>query len=251
MADLRGVWAKLDRARQHDAALSKALGDYMNGDNFLIRQEFSEGDGWNVLRLVVKHDPPALELGAIEGDVLTNARGALDYLIWQLVLQEGARPPVRSNAFPIVRDVTKWSSAAGSQLGGVGAQWIDEIRKHQPFHEANPDFHLLSCLDDLNNVFKHRLVPAVVLQSSRMAVPVPVVKGESYDFENPQKDTPLIDGAVLFKVRSAAREELDALGPAELELRVSFGDSGLEWDNSQVLDLVEMVIKSCESAFPK
>jgi hypothetical protein len=219
----------------------------MEGDNFAIRHDFYAGTGWNELRVEMFQDPPTDDLGLILGDVMTNARGALDYLVWQLVLREGTEAPGRHNQFPVVTEKAKWAKAARTQLRGVAARWVEKIADLQPFTTDNPSHHLLTALNEMNNYNKHRTIPAGVYFPRPFKVAITTIPGMDYEFDSP--DQPFADGAVVFRARSKDRQQL-TFGSVDLRLRVGFVDgTGLEWDNAHLLSWIEDAINTFEPAF--
>ncbi len=249
MADLSSVWAKLDRAREHATALSDLLNEYISGDDVSVAHDFYMDTGWNELRVVVRNEPPVTRLGLISGDVMSNARSALDHLIWQLVLRAGTHEPSRTNQFPVVRESTKWPSTAASQLRGVPDNWVKVIDELQPYHETDPDMHYLAVLDDLNNLNKHRTLPATIHKAHKIELSnVPVTPGMRLHFENP--DPPLVDGAVVFRVRNDEKRRIELPSTIGLVWHVGFSDgTNRQWDNDGLFKWLEDAIGRFTSAF--
>jgi hypothetical protein len=65
-----------------------------------------------------------------------------------------------------------WASAVGQNLHGVDPAWIGEIERLQPFDPGHagqrPEIHPLAILDHINNLNKHRLLPATLVTASRV-----------------------------------------------------------------------------------
>ncbi len=246
--ELSMVEAKLERAREHEGAFQACLDEYVQGDNFAVRSDYYADSGWNELRLEVHREPPNVRLALILGDALTNVRGALDYLVWQLVLKAGTHSPSRNTVFPVVRDASKWGGAVTGQLRGVAPQWVSLIADLQPYKSTDHDLHELAVLDDMNNYNKHRTIPASIHQCHTLTIPdLPVTPGMKYEFDNPS--APLRNGAVLFRVRREDRVQI-SFPPVNLVWRVGFDDkTGRQWDTRDVLAWVEGAIKRFEPAF--
>ena len=134
-------------------------------------------------------DPPLEQFALVYGDMLYNLRACLDYIVWQLVEVNGVTP-TKFTSFPCVRDSVNWASAVGSNLMGVDPAWISEIARLQPFDPSHagkrPEIHPLAVLDHVNNLNKHRLLPATLVTiesvSHRIELPRdhPGVQGEQH-----------------------------------------------------------------------
>ena len=114
--------------------------------------------------------PP--EWGIILGDVMHNARSALDHLVWQLVLANGQRPGKHS-AFPICTTEGGWNQAVAnrapnrgpSPLAGVSEKCWTFIRDQQPWTNtevADVGRLPLANLRRFSNIDKHRMVHSTV-----------------------------------------------------------------------------------------
>lgn len=243
---LSTVRAKFARAREHEAAFQACLDDYVGGNNFELLHDFDENTGWNEIRFKEINPPPSEQLALILGDVLTNARGVLDYLAWQLVLAAG-NTPGKHTMFPVVTQQAKWPAVANGCLKGVDQQWIDAIAKLQPFNESDPKLHPLASLDHMNNVGKHRTIPGAVQTAQPLEFSVKTIPGEKIDFD--PVEPRLEDGAILFRARPHDKSRLE-IGSLGLTVRFAFDDErGVEWDIADVLTWVNQTITQFEPAF--
>ena len=163
MADLTGVRAKLRRAEEHRQAYDDLFESYLAASPYAIIFEYDPETGWHTFRWSVESEPPLEELALIFSDILGNLRSTLDYLVWQLVLL-GGRKPGRQTAFPVVKREKDWRVQGGAALQGVPEEWAALIEAMQPFHRFDrPDLHPLAILEHVNNLTKHRFLPAAVL----------------------------------------------------------------------------------------
>jgi hypothetical protein len=128
-ADLSGVWAKIARADEHLALLDAEVRAFLEGDPqpIALSIPYLDADcGWYIVYGIVK-SPPPLRLGVIVGDVAHNARSALDHLVWQLVILNGATPS-QDNAFPMAFTEGAWKVAIKSgRLEGVSSAHVATI----------------------------------------------------------------------------------------------------------------------------
>jgi hypothetical protein len=200
MADLTGVYAKLNRAREHSDAFDRCFDEWIESDPYRFTFKLEPETGWwRFYWQVLK--PPPVDLPLIFGDLLTNLRGTLDYLAWQLVLLSGQQPTDRT-AFPIVKEGKNWGSACGDRLAGINAQWVSMVESLQPYHRLDaPELHPLAVLDHVNNINKHRALPITVmrLQSWKPSIGGDI-GGRTVQFEiRPLQ--PVEDGAEFYAVR--------------------------------------------------
>jgi hypothetical protein len=99
-ATLDGCRAKLDRAREHLNAFAEAYEQYFTPRPFAIRKRYDPRTRQFIfLSELVR--PVPLRLGVILGDLVHNLRSALDHLVWQAVIREGAMPPDKRHQMPI------------------------------------------------------------------------------------------------------------------------------------------------------
>jgi hypothetical protein len=160
---MSGVWARFDRACEYLGTFQGTLGAWLSSNGPTLTQQI-EPDRWHVYRWSVRREPDIIEFAVVAADMFHNLRAALDYLVYQLVIANGKVPRPRQNSFPVVRDAAYWASAAGSQVTGVNNDAKEKIKALQPFDSGNPDIqaHYLVQIDDLNNIYKHRLLPMTV-----------------------------------------------------------------------------------------
>lgn len=251
--DLSGVLAKLDRADEHREAFDLLYHAYAESQPYGILTEYDPRTGWHVLRWQVMHEPPFKELALIFGDMISNLRAALDYLIWQLVLQSGNRPG-RRTAFPVVRRAKDWDVQSRNALRGVTPEWIAEIEARQPFkRRERPSIHPLAILDHLNNLNKHRFLPvaAVSVEQLGLLINVEDARGEpieSRDFV----DQPIVHGGELARFRVPSKAYLDVIVNQAPRARLSFDDGiDYDWYPVELAEWVKETVALFGYAFPR
>jgi hypothetical protein len=251
MADLTGVLAKLDRADEHRLAYDELVEEFVAGEPYTIYTEYDPQTGWHSVRWLALREPPLERLALVFGDMVSNLRTTLDYLVWQLVLTTGKRPG-RRTGFPVVRREKDWEAQSRIALRGVEQRWIDEIEARQPYHRLDrPSIHPLAILDHVNNLNKHRFLPVAVLSVQRLDLLINVEDApgeaiESQDF----LDRPITDGgeAARFRVPSGTHLEVAVKQPPRC--RVSF-DDGLDydWHPIELIEWVRETVAQFEPAF--
>jgi hypothetical protein len=132
--------------------------------------------------------------------MLSNLRGTLDYLVGQLVLLAGNTATDRTG-FPVAKSQQAWMTATGRDIRGVDPQWVDVIDSLQPYHGAQPERHLLAVLDHVNNISKHRRIPAAVesMQGFSVGYAHPDMGGRTFHFWE-KEPGPIVNGEEFFNI---------------------------------------------------
>ncbi len=125
----------------------------------------SEGSPDEFIGEVVADFPIPLRLPLIIGDFLQNLRSSLDYLVWELVLA-AKNTPDHNNMFPICTTPEAFKAQlARHRLDGISVDAITEIEALQPYHDGQGiKGNVLTMIDDLCNINKHRRVLTTVVQ---------------------------------------------------------------------------------------
>jgi hypothetical protein len=252
MPDLIGVRAKLRRADEHRQAYDALFESFLDTQPYSILFEFDPESGWHVFRWLVTGEPPLEDLSLIFSDIVGNLRSTLDYLVWQLVLLGGLKPG-RQTGFPIVRREKDWPVQGGGALKGVPEEWAALIESMQPFHRFDrPDLHPLAILEHVNNLTKHRFLPAAVLTAESFGYLINVAglpegeRFESHDF----LDEPIENGAEVARFRTASRLMVDVHINENPRFRLSFRDGvDLAWSPLDLVEWVREAVARFEPAF--
>lgn len=174
------------------------------------------------------------EWGAIIGDVVHNARSALDYLAWQLVDLGAASKPLKSPQlvqFPVlvqgppphVTPMQTLKDKAATRLPGVSDTELSVILRYQPFvaRRDAPERHPLAMLIALSNHDKHRRlrVARSFIQQFGGDIFRPV------NFTRPRISAPLVGelqpGAEVLRVYG------EPTGEGEPDVHVEFDGTGI------------------------
>ena len=251
MADLSGVLAKLDRAEEHRQEYDDLVEEFVASHPYSIYTEYDPKTGWHTVRWLALREPPVERLGLVFGDMVSNLRATLDYLVWQLVLVSGKRPG-RRTGFPVVRREKDWEVQSRTALRGVERRWVDEIEARQPYHRTDrPSVHPLAILDHVNNLNKHRFLPAAVLSVQQLGLLINVEEArgeaiESQDF----LDRPITPAGELARFRVPSGVHLEVAVNEAPVCRVSF-DDGLdyEWHPIELVEWLRDTVAQFEPAF--
>jgi hypothetical protein len=251
MADLHGVHAKLERARVHARSFDATAQDIFNRRPFELVGSV-EGDSFVIRWKQNGHYPDFWPLSSIFGDMLYNLRATLDYLVWQLVLLNNTQPTA-NNSFPCVRREVNWNSAVGRQLSGVSTNWIEEIKKLQPFdatHSGPPEHHSLALLDEANNVNKHRLLPATLLTPGHVSFNIGGLTAGTKVTQDFSDDPIVSDGAMYVRLTFDRPSQLAITLDQNPSFRIKIADiTDYDWRNWDLINWVEQAVGIFESAF--
>ena len=251
MADVAGVHAKLGRAEEHLRAFDELYTEFVLSQPYTIFTEFDPETGWHIVRWHVLREPPLEELGLIFGDMISNLRATLDYLVWQLVLAAGRRPGKRTG-FPVVRREKDWEVQSRAALHGVDPRWVAEIEYLQPYRRVErPSLHPLAILDHVNNLNKHRFLPVAMLSVERLDLLINVREAPGEAIESHDSlDRPITQGGEAARFRVPSKALLDVVVNQSPRTRLNF-DDGLdyEWHPPDLLVWVKEAVALFEPAF--
>jgi len=166
MADLKGVYTKIDRAKTHLDDFNDQVRPIEAACKKAIVRECDEQRSEYVFRLDHVPDIPA-NLSAILGDAIHNLRVSLDHLMWQLVIASKGSPD-ENTSFPLLT-VPPTPNRYGRSLPNVHPgiprkmrMVLDEV---QPYKRSNPAHHELAIIDKLDIRDKHRELLIAVMGS--------------------------------------------------------------------------------------
>jgi hypothetical protein len=170
--DLMSAWHKLNRATDHMAVFDGLLKDYEKPGPQRMTWSQDPPGVWTLT--VTRADPMPVRLSQVAGDVVHNARAALDHAIWQLA---GGKAHEQTG-FPVVverikvrngEEVDGWAAVAGNALRGLTDSQVAVVERFQPYQlRSLPDVDRLPhghplwpnlsvvLLHRLNNIDKHR-----------------------------------------------------------------------------------------------
>jgi hypothetical protein len=252
MPDLAGVRAKLEWASEHRSAYDRLFETFLETEPYSIAFDFEEETGWHTFRWKVTGEPPLVQLALIFSDIVGNLRSTLDYLVWQLVLLGGERPG-RRTMFPVVKRERDWEVQSAAALRGVPEQWaflIEEMQPFQRFHQ--PELHPLAILDHVNNLTKHRFLPAAVLNADAFGYLINIADlppEESFESVD-SLDRPIVDGGELARFRAESRRRVDVQVGSHPRFRLSFRDGvDLDWAPIDLVEWVSQAVAQFEPAF--
>jgi hypothetical protein len=135
----------------------------------------------------------------------------------------------------------------------VPGQWVELIESMQPFQRPDrPDLHPLAILEHVNNITKHRFLPAAVLTAETFGYLINVADVpenelfESHDY----LDRPVENGGEVARFRTGSNLLVDVHVNENPRFRLSFRD-GVEaaWTPLDLLEWVREAVVRFEPAF--
>lgn len=159
-----GIYAKITRAQKQLRWLEADFSQFCESQRLFISHEVDRSAGRQTW--VFRGETPRvpIEFSTRVGEIVHNLRSALDHLVWQLVIANGAEPSSK-NEFPIFRDAKKYQDNVRWDLQGVSPGAKSKIEWAQPFQKHGGIGSQLWILHCLNNIDKHRHVHMAVLYS--------------------------------------------------------------------------------------
>ena len=161
MLNLQGVNAKINRAQQCLQTLDNDIAEFCQYE----RRKHVFAMEQRLLPVLHSREPESLVDYAVRvGEIAYNLRSSLDYLVWQLVIDNGEKPTHR-NEFPISDDKDKYHKMAHDKLKGMKQRHIRMIERYQPYQEVGGIGSHLWMLHTICRIDKHRYLNVVNFHS--------------------------------------------------------------------------------------
>jgi hypothetical protein len=224
-----GVRLKFQRAQKHAAELERRVREFLDSTPFEVYEEEDQTTGDLVTRVRVHRQPPP-ELSLIIGDIVHNARTALDHLAWQLVCANGAQPGEKT-AFPIAWSKDSFPAHARKCLKGVSKEAFSSVEALKPYQGGDERFWRVHRLDIED---KHHLLIPVGSAHRNVLISMSFLGWEELEpatlppiaLRPADRQYPLRDGTEVFRIMRAARGTDQERWRSEygFTFEVAFGD---------------------------
>jgi hypothetical protein len=154
---------KIQWARERLSVLDEECKRFLETKPYGHTRHFKNDGFEQEFQIQIRRTPP-MDIPLLCGDVLHNARAALDHAVYGLAVEHlpilSARERGRLQ-FPIVGDLSEFrEQKRRGRLFGVPARQRTEIQRLQPYYSTWPNVWL-GLLAELDNVDKHRAVHIV------------------------------------------------------------------------------------------
>jgi hypothetical protein len=207
--DLTGPRAKLDWAAQQLGALDRECSAHLETKPFHVAAEFE--DGSHVVRFHGRKDMPVFRWGLMVGDVVHNARSALDQAVWLIACRSTPvetlwQPDVGWKiSFPVTQKRSGFLRHKVMPFLAEDAKAVLEAM--QPYQEGDIP-KSLERLDRLWNIDKHRVIHSTTVQLDIAeitlrpgAIHIEDLMGHPPETEWHKLPNPIPDGTALASVR--------------------------------------------------
>jgi hypothetical protein len=219
-----GPRAKIERAKEHlaelDAEINRFVADHPY--KFIVH---NDPDGTRHL-VLESHQPIPIRWSTIVGDVIHNARSALDQLTTHAASVEIGT--LKNLSFPIFRHRIDFEAKAFSNYGNDCPRTIRFLKLLKPYergYDLGHHGHTLVLLNRLSNRDKHRLIIPVGTAAARAVVTPGPEFGEPFELTPP--DAALLkDGEIVMTL--SPRDPLFAGKKFETSITTQIRLSGVE-----------------------
>jgi hypothetical protein len=163
--------AKTDRAEEHLEEIDAQLRIFFNRKPYELFSEIEAETGDKVYRVRMRENIPQ-HISLVAGDVIHNARSALDLMYCALVGANG-KTVAESDAFPVSKSAQQFNARSAEIRRRIGQDAANVLQVIEPYKGG--DGEAIWRLHRLDIVDKHRLLLAT-------GMCIPVVRGPFYLF---------------------------------------------------------------------
>lgn len=246
-----GIDLKFARAFALIDQLETEVIGYLGGQPF--RLEEAEGEDGMIHSLVRIDRYPPDEWSLLVGDIVHNARSALDHLAWRLVESCGATP-TEHTSFPITDAPDSYSNRLRADLKGTTPEVRAAVKGLAPWKTGD---RKLWQLHKLNIIDKHRLLipvgasnPSVGLQAG-MNFDGEYIETPMVYYGSDGRQFPLKDGDVVLRTgKGAGTQDFEMTLRHEIRFDVAFGDRDVVDGQPLVATLRDLVIHASQVVEP-
>jgi hypothetical protein len=224
---------KLAWAREHLRTLHAAIDAFINDEAYEARVERRTNAHDYIVRFYVKKEIPA-EWSLIVGDIIHNARSALDNLTYALVLAHHGTPTdkeVVNIQFLLADGQKDFADRAIKNLGLMSPDAQAAMQRLQPCYRQDKSVrHWLSVLRDLSNVDKHRHLILTYATAVKSSVDIKI-NGKPFGTVLGEDIGTLKNGAILAAGEIVGGLPLDAEVEmrANVSVQISFPNTWPAW----------------------
>jgi hypothetical protein len=258
---LTGVRLKIDRAQHHFNDLHARIRDQLHPkeDAKPIKPAIEvDQKKRHIIVRQPKSEPLDPSLQLIIGDCIHNLRSALDHLVVQLAIANGAGSAAASKtAFPVYLTSGEFNSFVRRKVAPfISTASLAEIEDFQPYKRTNmPETDILWLLSQLDIIDKHRLLVVVLRKFKPVSFEIKLPDGKA--FSHPIDDSewkPSEDGIEILRFDFSGTDAGVGLVTVNVTTAttVQFADTGLAcdgWILEEVLDQAGACVKHIVSAF--
>ena len=237
--------SRINRAKELLGGIKKEVAAFFNSAPYLAIAEDEVGTGDLVVKVRMRAQPPEQWKITI-GEIIHHLRSSLDLYVHDLVIKNGSTP-TRDTMFPIFENQAEFEKSGSAKLAGIDSKSLAFIMSLKLYRDGNITIWKLHKLDIEDK--HHKLIVAgsahrsVVIGSAQMfrdihpGIEFPAM---SIALKPAERDFPLRDGSILYRVPAKARES----HPGELpkyEFEIAYGDGATVIDEPLIPSLESFV----------
>jgi hypothetical protein len=220
--------ARINRAKELLEGLKKEVAAFFDTKPYeaVVEEEAETGD--LVVKVKIRAQPPEQWKITI-GEIIHHLRASLDLWIHDLIIKNG-NTPTRDTGFPIFDNEADFKKLGNAKLVGIDTNSLAFIKGLNLFQTGNPVIWKLHKLDIEDKHHKlliagstHRSVVIDPMQMFRDMHPGKEFPAMPIALKPAERDFPLQDGSILYRVPARARQS----HPSELpkyEFEIAYSD---------------------------
>jgi hypothetical protein len=248
---LDGVRAKIARAEQHLKNVHLSIHSILaTKEKEPTASHYYDPERQELIVRMEKTTPLDPTLPLVVGDCIHNARSALDHLVFQLAILNGAAgSAARKTSFPVCLSPSDFRLIVARRVAPfISNTALDEIEKLQPYAHGNAGRDdVLYVLAKLDNIDKHRLVIVTIAKFRPIAFCITLPNGDQFRHEITPAEAgewkPTTDGAEI--IRFDLSEVITEPGRVTVKLNTvstaQFEQTGLICDSHPM----QLVLSDC------
>jgi hypothetical protein len=165
-----GPKLKIERAKRHTVDLETTAKAFFDTHPYQFVREIDANTGENVLRVLVKERAP-VSMSGILGDAVHNLRCVYDYLVCDLIRNNGNKPDGNSG-LPIKRKAERFKPGSIPKIDGVSSKaerYILLLKANKRANAALWAIHWLDIIDKHNAIVP--VAAATIQVTAKVGVP--------------------------------------------------------------------------------
>ncbi len=237
--------ARIERAKELLEGLKKGIAAFFDAKPYEAMVAEEEGTGDLLVKVKIHaHTPEQWKITT--GEIIHHLRAALDLWVHDLILKNGNTPTI-DTSFPVFDKEADFKKFASAKLLGIDAKSLALIMGLNLFQSGNPTIWKLHKLDIEDKHHKlivagsaHRSVVIDFGQVFRDMHPDKEFPDMSIGLQPAERDFPLQDGSILYRVPAKARKS----HPSELpkyEFEIAYSDGNIVKDEPLIPSLEAFV----------
>lgn len=237
--------ARIVRAKELLAGLKKEIVNFFDSKPYEAVEEEEQDTRDLVVKLKINALPPE-QWKITTGEIIHHLRAALDLWVHDLIVKNG-NTPTKETSFPIFDKETDFRKFASTKLVGIDSKSLTFIMGLNLFQSGNQTIWKLHKLDIEDKHHKliitgsaHKSVVIDFGQMFRGMHPGKEFPDMPIALQPADRDFPLQDGSILYRVPAEARESHPSKLP-KYEFEIAYSDGNIVKDEPLITSLDSFV----------